>query len=187
MTKLTDEEIAKRVQGGDIDSFGVLIERYEERITRYGKKFLSGNEDLQDIVQDIFIKAYVNIQSFDTKRKFSPWLYRIAHNELVNALKKRKKYFVSLFDPDTIFPQLFSKDTADAKVHTQEMQDMLNRCLDKLGPKYREPLILYYFEDMDYREIAQVLHIPSSTVGVRLRRGRQTLKRICDKLNKNYE
>lgn len=186
MTILTDEEIAKRVQGEDTNSFGILVERYEKRITRYGRKFLSGNEDIQDIVQDIFLKAYTNIQSFDTERKFSSWLYRIAHNEFVNALKKRKKYAVFFFDLDTVFPQLFSKETTDGKVHTREIQDMLSRCLDKLGPKYREPLILYYFEDMNYREISEVLHMPSSTVGVRLKRGKQMLRHIYDKLNKNH-
>jgi len=187
MIRLTDEEIAKRVQRGDTNSFGILVESYEKRITRYGRKFLSGNEDIQDIVQDIFIKAYTNIQSFDTERKFSPWLYRIAHNEFVNALKKRKKYSLSLFDPDMVFPQLFSKETADAKVHIREIQEMLNFSLDKLGLKYREPLILYYFEDLDYKEISEVLHIPSSTVGIRLKRGKQALKSIYDKLNKAHD
>jgi len=187
MTTLTDEEIANRAQQGDTNSFGILVERYEKRITRYGKKFLSRNEDIQDIVQDVCIKAYTNSQGFDAERKFSPWLYRIAHNEFVNALKKRKRYSLSFFDPDTLFPQLSSKETADAKVHIQEIQDMLNCSLDKLGLKYREPLILYYFEDLDYKEISEVLHIPSSTVGVRLKRGKQALKRIYDTLNKDHD
>jgi len=187
MTILTDEEIAKRVQEKDTNSFGILVERYEKRIVRYGRKFLSGNEDIQDIVQDIFVKAYTNIQSFDTERKFSSWLYRIAHNEFVNALKKRKKYSLSFFDPDTVFPPLFSKESTDGEIHIQEMQDMLSVSLDKLGPKYREPLILYYLEDMDYKEIAEVLHIPSSTVGIRLKRGKQALKRIYDTFNKDHD
>ena len=89
MSLETDEEIAKRVQGGDVDSFGVLIERYEEKIARYARKFLMRGEDVKDIVQEVFIKAYVNIQSFDTRQRFSPWIYRIAHNEFINAIKKK--------------------------------------------------------------------------------------------------
>jgi RNA polymerase sigma-70 factor (ECF subfamily) len=62
---LTDEEIAVRVQKGDTQAFGVLVERYEEKLKRYGRKFLSSIEDREDLVQDIFIRAYQNLQSFD--------------------------------------------------------------------------------------------------------------------------
>ena len=84
-----DEIIAALVQSGQSVLFGVLVKRYEEKMRRYARKFLSNDDDKKDIVQEIFIKAYINIKSFDTKRKFSSWLYRIAHNELVNNLKKK--------------------------------------------------------------------------------------------------
>jgi len=85
----TDEAIAARVQNGDADAFSVLLERYEKKIFRYAGKFLSHPDDIKDIVQDVFVKAYVNIKSFDASRRFSPWIYRIAHNEFINALKKK--------------------------------------------------------------------------------------------------
>jgi len=88
MTEETDEAIALRVQGGDGEVFGELIERYQAKLSRYARKFLLDPDDAADIVQDIFIKSYQNIQSFDATRRFSPWIYRIAHNEFVNALKK---------------------------------------------------------------------------------------------------
>ncbi|MHA1211225.1 MAG: RNA polymerase sigma factor, partial [Candidatus Heimdallarchaeota archaeon] len=100
----TDEEIARLVQSGNIDIFGEIVNRYEEKIKRYGRKFLSGIQDIEDIVQDVFLKTYENIQSFDTKRKFSSWIYRIAHNEFVNALKKHKKKPLPLFELDILFP-----------------------------------------------------------------------------------
>ena len=132
------------------------------------------------IVQEVFIKAYVNIKSFDTARRFSPWIYRIAHNEFVNNIKKRQKERdnVSIFDFDTLFPHLIAKETADDGFNKAEVKRMLERSLDTLSEKYKEPLVLYYFEDMDYREIADILHIPISTVGVRLQRGRMMLKKI---------
>src|SRR3954470_6961664 len=86
----TDEQIALAVQSGRSEKFGELVERYEAKLLRYARKFLLDPEDAQDIVQDIFIKAYENLQSFDATRRFSPWIYRIAHNEFVNALKKRE-------------------------------------------------------------------------------------------------
>lgn len=76
----TDEELASLIQSGKVEFFGTLIVRYDAKMKRYSRKFLSDQEDTKDVVQEIFIKAYVNIQSFDAKRKFSSWLYRIAHN-----------------------------------------------------------------------------------------------------------
>ena len=92
-----DEEIARRVQEGDIESFGLLVGRYEAKITRYAGKFLLNGEDDKDLAQEVFIKAYVNIQSFDANRKFSSWLYRIAHNEFINAIRKRSWSRFSIF------------------------------------------------------------------------------------------
>lgn len=175
----TDEEIARLVQSGDIDLFGKIIERYEEKIKRYGRKFLSGVEDIEDIVQDIFIKAYENIQSFDIKRKFSSWLYRIAHNEFVNALRKHKKKPLSLFELDILLPYSSAQEV-DNGIDRQKMNEILNEYLNKLKPKYREPIILYYLEELNYKEISDILRIPVSTVGIRLKRAREKLKNKID-------
>ncbi len=176
--ELPDEVIAAQVQKGDADLFGVLIARYEAKMLRYARKFVSQHEDMQDAVQDIFIKAYTNIQSFDTSRRFSPWLYRIAHNELVNALKKRGTEKVSFLDLDMLFPHPLAPLATDTEAQVKELRAMLDTCLTKLSPKYREVLILYYFEEMQYHEIADVLEIPVATVGVRLQRGKKALQNI---------
>ncbi len=183
----TDEEIAKKVQGGDRELFGILVERYEKKLLRYAKKFLVAHEDARDLVQEVFVKAYVNIRSFDAERRFSPWIYRIAHNEFVNVGKKRWKEKLFSFDLDILFPHPASREGADADMNTREIRRMLDACLDEIDAKYREPLVLYYFEDMDYREIADILRIPSSTVGVRLQRGRAMVKKLFVQLHGNYE
>ena len=94
--ELSDEQIAQRVKDGDNEAFGLFVERYEKKLTRYGGKFLSRTEDIQDVVQDVFIKAYQNMQSFDASLRFSPWIYRIAHNTFVNELRKnsRRPFFL---------------------------------------------------------------------------------------------
>ncbi len=175
-----DEEVAIQVQKGDIESFRVLVERYEPKMTRYAKRFFFDGDEGKDLVQEVFIKAYVNIRSFDASRRFSPWIYRIAHNEFVNNIKRRQKERenVSIFDFDVLIPHLIAKESADDGVNKAEVKRMLEGSLSKLNAKYKEPLVLYYFEDMDYREIADILHIPISTVGVRLQRGRAMLKKI---------
>lgn len=143
MPDQTDEEIVTAVQQGHKESFGLLIERYEQKMLRYAKKFLFDREDCRDVVQEIFIKAYINIQSFDPERRFSPWLYRIAHNEFINALKKKTRIKIFPLDLDTFLPHLVAPERTDSLAHTGELKKMLDRCLDKINSKYREPLIFF--------------------------------------------
>ena len=182
-----DEEIVKLVQSGKIEVFGTLINRYEDKIKRYARKFLSDNEDINDVLQDIFIKAYKNIQSFDIKRRSSPWLYRISHNELVNALKKKNTKTLPLFDLDVFFPQYSHKDNPEELIDQQALQKITDKCLDKLEFKYREPIILYYFENLNYKEIADVIQIPISTVGVRIKRAKNIMKSILNQTGYIHE
>lgn len=183
MSELTDEEIIRQVQAGDTESFGIVIGRYEAKILRYAKKFLFGYDDAQDVVQDVFLKAYVHIQSFDLSQKFSPWIYRIAHNEFINAIKKKGKEPIPFFDPDVLFPHPISRFNADDDVQRNEIIAAINAGLSKLDPKYREPLVLYYIEELDYKEIAEILRLPVSTVGVRLKRGKDMLKTAYSERN----
>jgi len=177
MSEETDEAIAIRVQQGQQEAFGELIRRYSAKLSRYARKFLFDTEDAQDVIQDVFIKAYENIQSFDASRRFSPWIYRIAHNEFVNALKKRQaSRTVFAFDIDTLVPHLASTDTADSAALERDVRAAIENHLETIAPKYKEPLILYYLEDMDYKEISDILQIPVSTVGVRLARARRMLQ-----------
>ena len=176
MDEMSDEEIVKRIQEGDMDAFGLLVERYEPKLARYAKRFLFGQEDSKDLLQDVFIKAYQNIRGFDLARKFSPWIYRIAHNEFVNAIKKKERSPLFFFDPDTLFPHPAAPETADDFALRGELRELLDKHLGALDAKYREPLILNFFEELDYKEIADVLKIPTATVGVRLARGKALLR-----------
>lgn len=179
--QLSDEEIISRVQNGDVDLFSVVIFRYKEKISRYARKFLSETEDINDIIQDIFIKTYINVNAFDPKRKFSSWLYRIAHNELVNHLKKHsKRKVLSLFDFDTVLPIKHGTDYLEEMVR-EEFKEKINKFLDKLEPKYKEPVILYYLQEFSYQEIADIMEIPVSTVGVRINRAKNIMKSLLKK------
>jgi len=176
----SDEEIAAQIQSGSVDLFGILIQRYERKMTRYARKFLSDHEDIKDVIQEVFLKTYKNIRSFDTKRKFSTWLYRIAHNELINVLKKRKT--LPLFDLDVFLPRNLHDNNLSQQIDRQDMHEMIDRCLDRLEPKYREAVILYYFEDLTYKEIADTMQIPISTVGIRIKRAKEKMKSIYKKI-----
>jgi len=181
MTDSTDESIVAAVKRGEIEMFGELISRYEAKLKRYARRFLAREEDVADLVQDVFIKAYTNIQSFDVSLRFSPWIYRIAHNTFVSELKRKKYHVSDFFDMDTILPFLSAKETADANILEDEVKGEVESLLASLAPKYREVVVLHYYEALSYQEISDVLQIPVSTVGVRINRARIKLKEIISK------
>lgn len=185
-SRQTDEQVAAHVQAGNVQLFGLLVERYEARMSRYAKRFLFGYHDTEDLVQEVFLKAYANIQSFDAGRSFTAWIYRIAHNVFINAIKRRGREPLPLFDPDTVFPHPVAPGGPEHDFEERELRDALGRCLDQLDPKYREPLVLYHLEGMDYRAISEIMRIPVSTVGVRLNRGKALLKNAYQALTPSH-
>jgi RNA polymerase sigma-70 factor, ECF subfamily len=185
MDENTDENLAKQAQAGDQHAFGVLVARYGDKLLRYAKRFLFDHEDGADVVQEVFIKAYTNIRGFDANRKFSSWIYRIAHNEFIDAIRKKGREPLPFFDPDTLFPHPIEPKEADDEVKENELKSMLDSCLNRLKPKYREPLVLYYYEDLNYESIADILHVPISTVGIRLKRGKVALQKAYQELHFN--
>ena len=175
---LTDEELATRIQKGDSEPLGILMERYEPKLLRYGRKFLSGGEDIEDIVQEVFLSVYQNIRSYDSSRGFSPWIYRIAHNAFVNELRKRSRQPVRFFgfEFDTFVPHPVQEATQVDEQEQMEFKKLLEQGLAKISPAYSEILILRYLEELSYQEIADVLHIPLGTVSVRIARGKKALE-----------
>ncbi len=173
----TDEELVGLVLKNKTEAFNILARRYEKKLLRYGRKFLYNYENIEDVVQDIFIKAYINIKGFDLSKKFSPWIYRIAHNEFINIIKKEKREPFLFFEADTIF-SFAGKDNFLKDIEIREEREEIEKYLSKLKVKYREPVVLYYFEEKDYQEISDILKIPVSTVGTRLKRGRREIKKL---------
>ncbi len=183
VSSLTDEELVKLVSNGDTEKFGLLMERYQAKLFRYGKKFLVDNDNIEDVVQDVFIKAYKNINSFDTTQRFSPWIYRIAHNTYINAIKKNSLNPLYLFDFDTLLSYTVVEDPVEKEREQLEIKKIIDKGLNNIEDKYREILVLYYIEEFSYKEIAEILHIPISTVGVRIMRAKKVLKDKYKELN----
>lgn len=175
-TATSDESIVAEITAGNVDMFAEIMARYEAKLTRYVIYLIHDNGTATDVVQETFIKAYQNLNSFNTKYKFSSWIYRIAHNEAMNAIKKHRFLYSEEVDdlPSKEYEQniseLIDDDLLKINVHD---------CLRQLEPKYREVIQLVYFENMKYDDVSDVLHIPSSTVGVWLSRAKSKLKLIC--------
>jgi RNA polymerase sigma-70 factor (ECF subfamily) len=182
---LCDEELAESVKRGEKNAFGAIVERYEKKLLRYGNKFLSDGEDVKDIVQDVFMSVYQNIRSFDGAQRFSPWVYRIAHNAFVNGLKKKSRNPFVFLDFDALLAHTVYKDPAEDEREQKEMRTMIDKGLNAIPQKYKEILILYYLEEIPYKEIADILKIPVGTVGIRLKRAKSALRNAYAKMNIN--
>ena len=182
----SDEKIVELIKQGDREQFGTLLARYEPKLERYGKKFLADRDDIVDIVQEVLISAYKNLQSFDSAQKFSSWIYRIAHNAFINELKRGHYRPMRLFDFDTVLAHVTYDDPAVTEREQIEMRKMIDKGLASISPKYKEVLILYYLEELDYQMVADVLQIPVGTVGIRLKRARKELKEVYSKMSLSY-
>jgi RNA polymerase sigma-70 factor (ECF subfamily) len=173
---LTDEEVVGKVLSGYTDSYRLIVERYEKKLERYVKTIAGPTPDLDDIVQNVFIKAYRNLTAFDRKLKFSSWIYRIAHNESINHVRSS---FVQKF---VLMGEWFDHgefDDTEEKIDRELERKRLEQCLEKLDIKYREPMSLFYWDEKTYEEISDILRIPVRAVGVRIHRGRELLRRLC--------
>jgi RNA polymerase sigma-70 factor, ECF subfamily len=177
-TSLSDEALIELIIKDDQELFGEIVKRYQDKLERYIVRLGSSREQSQDIVQDTFIKSFKNLRSFNTKLKFSSWIYRIAHNEAVNLFKKESKYQKFSFS-DWLSEVLPSKENIEEEVAAKIDLEQLKKQLDKLDLKYKEVLILYYLEEKKYVEISKILKIPTSTVGIRLKRAKKQFKKIC--------
>ncbi len=174
-----DEAIVAAVIHGDIDAYAAIMARYEQKLERYVLYLVHDTATARDIVQETFIRAYQNLRSYNPKYKFSSWLYRIAHNQAMNAIKKERHTVAVESDtfPDTAYDARID-ELVDAKILHQRVQ----QCLGRLAPKYREVVQLIYFENMKYEDASDVLRVPVSTVGVRLSRAKVQLLKICKQI-----
>jgi RNA polymerase sigma-70 factor, ECF subfamily len=174
---MTDEEIIKLVVGGDFEKYGEIISRYEKRLRGFVKKLIGNNLEVDDLVENTLIAAYQNLNSFNLKQKFSSWILRIAHNKTVDFIKKKKPIFIE--DDETI------KNGGEKLIEELEIEKETNkelwRAIDKLELKYKEVIVLYFFEDKSYEEISDILHTTTSNVGVMLSRAKEKLKKQYEK------
>lgn len=179
LENLTDEQIVKEVIEGNKNLYSQIILRYQNKLFRYVNFLLNDKDKAQDVVQETFIKAYINLRGFDTKRKFSSWIYRIAHNEAANLIKKQKN--IIHIDKDIDFDSGWDIEEDYIK---NELSKNAYECLEQMDVMYREVLSLYYLEEKSYHEISEILKLPIGTVGIRIKRAKAIMKKICqNKMN----
>ncbi len=176
-TDISDADLVLSVLGGNQADFKTLMERYQQKIYSYLYRFLYENRDAaEDVTQSTFIKVYKNLKTVDTSRPLQPWIFRIAHNEAANYLRTISRKKESRLD-DRQWDHVASPEST-SEIEQEENQAAINRALEKLKTKYREVIVLHYFEEKSYQEIAEIFGTSTSSVGTLLRRGRLKLQDI---------
>ena len=184
--------LVRRCLAGDAAAWEEIVRQYHRRIYNLCYRFAGSADDAQDLTQEVFIKMYRTLGSFDVGRgAFITWVTTIARNLLVDHFRKSKQdRLTDSIDTaaseheDAVPPGERLPDKGpmpDASVESRETSEMVHRALERLSPELREAVILRDLQDMDYREIASVLRVPEGTVKSRINRGRAELARLLER------
>ena len=171
--------LIRRAQRGDREAFDALMDLYRERIVRMALHMVGNMEDAQDLCQETFIRVYRALETYDPRRAFSPWLYRIAHNAVLDHLR-RKKARPTLSEPDLAQPFEEAPDpTAEnpqRTVMSKEIYREVREAIHSLPDNYRSVMVLRFLEDLSYAEIAESLDLTEANVMMRISRARRMLR-----------
>ncbi len=165
-----DAAIVADCLAGKPRAFDVLVDRYQKLVFNIAFRILNDGEDAADVTQSVFIKTYEHLNRYDSRYKFFSWLYRIASNESLNALKARRP--VESLNDDL----LSDKQTPEDSFIASEDNRLVQEALLQLTPEYRIVVVLCHVNDLSYREISEILEIPEKTVKSRLFSARKQLR-----------
>ena len=163
----------------DRHAYAALVRRYESVLGRYVRRLLGRyGQSTEDVLQDIFIKAYINLNDYDRSRPFAPWIYRIAHNEAVSYLRKQRAGFQTFDGEDMllILERIASDDNPEDNLQNSRTQGDVRKALSQLDQRYRDVIVLRYLEEKSYDEIADILQLPPGTVATFIHRGLKQLR-----------
>lgn len=180
---LSDKELV-RVILSNKEAFSAIIARYEAPLRRYITRLgVRRSDDVEDILQNSFIKVYRFLYSFDDTFSFSAWIYRIVHNETYDFFRAKKRRPEIVLDEayQHVFLNIESEDNAALAFDKKLDAALLQQAIEKLDKKYRDVLLLRYGEDKDYAQISDILEIPEGSVATYIHRGKKLLQTLLDK------
>jgi RNA polymerase sigma-70 factor (ECF subfamily) len=169
-----DADLIRQATRGNVESFNLLVSRWEKRVYNYLLRITANREDALDLTQDAFLKAYQNLRKLDDPGRFAPWLYRIAHNEAYSMFRKRKPQT----DVDQIEPEATQTKitVGGSSVFPIELSLAVASALDRLSADQREAVVLKIYQGFKFEEMAEILSCPVSTIKSRLYTALELLK-----------
>lgn len=192
MNLQSDQEIIRHILTGDIEAYKILVNRYSAQVLNLCYRYLQHREEAEDATQDVFIKAYTGLVDWEPRAQFKTWLYRIAINHCLNIVRRRKIiHFKSLQEIKSEIHAF--KDFTVSHINENE-EHMLNAqrekfihyLLNQLSETHRSVIILYYYQQLSYKEIAEILHVSLSSVESRLFRAKKKLAKLISSQKNSF-
>ncbi len=190
--RANDSQIIQEALSGKQHAFKELMRRYHDAIYHLIYRMIYDKEEIEDLTQETFIKAFASLSNFNDQYAFSTWLYKIATNHCIDYIRKRKLQTFSINKGLESEEQEYSYELPDPSSETDktliehQRKSMINEAIDALPEKYRRVIILRHREEKDYQEIAKIVHLPVGTVKAHLFRGRELLNRYLRKKIRHY-
>lgn len=178
----TDEELVEAVLRGERERFGDLVERYQGRLVSYLYRLLRSVDDAHELAQEVFVKVYQALDRFDSRYRFSTWIFRVAQNAAIDEIRKRRLRLVSFEGrPDEDgeareWEPVSPERGPYGELRNVERGEAIQAAIERLPWEYRELIVLRHFGELSYDDIATLKSMPLGTVKNKLFRGRQLLK-----------
>lgn len=187
MEALSDAAIVEKVLAGDADAFATLVERYKDAVQNLAYRMLGNVTEAEDVTQEVFVRAYTQLATYKPAHKFSTWLLSIASHLSIDQLRRRR--FLALPLEDVPFLEWITDlgTGPEQSALEGEQHDEIQRYLQRLPGKYRAVIVLRYWYDLSYEEIAQMLRLTPALVKARLHRARELLARAMKDNSSNQE
>ena len=186
-SSLEDDQLIRQAKTGDQKAYKALTEKYQKPLYFHILKMVKNNEQVEDLVQEAFIKAFKNLDSYNTDYAFSTGLYRITTNHTIDFLRKRRIEATSLNNPvktkdGEIEIEIEGREETDRAIIRKERRQIINQAIDNLPEKYRVIIRMRHLEELSYQEISDELDLPLGTVKAHIFRAREMLyKALIDK------
>ena len=178
MVELDDHSIIRQVREGNVDAFALIVERHQQTIFNLVFHMIGNEEDARDLTQEIFIRAFVNLDKVDPHYKFFSWLYRLGLNHTLDFIRQRKSFVpIEMAEQNS-----YSED--EYVYHTRKSRDV-RRAISSLKPKFRLLIIMKYYSALSYDQISSITGIPEARVKSRLFDARQMLGKFLKSMSDN--
>jgi RNA polymerase sigma-70 factor, ECF subfamily len=179
----TDTIYINRILDGDTGAFKFLVEKYQNMVFTLALKITGNREEAEDAAQEIFLKCYRSLRSYNNQAAFATWLYRITYNHAVDAIKKNKrKYFTEITEGD-IEQGETEIHSFDEKIDLKEIRVLLKDAIHRLSPDDQVIVTLYYYDELSLRDIAEIMGIKENNVKIKLHRIRSKMLELLQSKN----
>ena len=171
----SDAGLVRLVLEGDNTSFECLFNRYRDSIYQYYAQRIGASDDLDDLLQEIFIKVFINMERYDEQYTFGQWIYAIARNTFIDYVRKRRDNISIDLLPSSVPAPPATAPSPEEKIIGMQQRAQIELYLQKLTPQYRKLIELRFMKEYSYEEIASALAIPIGTVKTQIHRARAQL------------